>query len=264
MAGIIDWSQLRQNTLLATQRIDLYNPSYWDKEATAINEDMSQWAELTKKQLKRLPLSSEVTVLDVGAGTGRMTLPMAKRAKHVTALEPSENMLITLRDNARKQHTFNIHYFSKTLEDLDSVASYDWVVASFSLFMLDIKTALIKMNDLASKGVYLFLSASPWLDEGIQKAVQSNSRTWSDFIFIYNILYDAGIPANVDICDYDLKQSYVDLEDAVLKFSYIYGIQVEKKGKLREYLSENLAREKGKLWFNRKRKMATIWWTLNK
>jgi ubiquinone/menaquinone biosynthesis C-methylase UbiE len=264
MAGIIDWSQIRQDTLLSSQRIELYNPSYWDKEANAVNENMTQWAELTKKQLKRLPLSSEVTVLDVGAGTGRMTLPMAKRVKHVTALEPSKNMLITLRDNARKQHIFNIHYVNKTLEELDSTTSYDLVVASFSLFMLDIKTALIKMNALASKGVYLFLSASPWLDEGIQKAVQSNSSTWSDFIFIYNILYDAGIPANIDICDYDLKQSYVDLEDAVSKFSQLYRIQAEKKGKLREYLSENLVEEKGKLWTNRKRKAATIWWTTNK
>ena len=152
MAGIIDWSQLRQNTLLSSQRIELYNPSYWDKEANAVNENMTQWVELTKKQLKRLPLSSEVTVLDVGAGTGRMTLPMAKRVKHVTALEPSKNMLITLRDNARKQLIFNIHYVNKTLEELDSTTSYDWVVASFSLFMLDIKTALIKMNALSSKG----------------------------------------------------------------------------------------------------------------
>jgi ubiquinone/menaquinone biosynthesis C-methylase UbiE len=264
MAGIIDWSQLRQNALLATQRIELYNPSYWDKEANAVNENMSQWAELTKKQLKRLPLSSEVTVLDVGAGTGRMTLPMAKRAKHVTALEPSEKMLAALRDNARKQQIFNIHYLNESLEEVEVASTYDLVVASFSLFMLDIKTALTKMNALASKGVYLFLSASPWIDEGIQKVVQSNSSTWSDFIFIYNILYDAGIPANVEICDYDLRQSYLDLEDAVLKFSHIYGIQSEKKGKLREYLSENLAEEKGKLWYNRKRKAATIWWTTNK
>ena len=100
--------------------------------------------------------------------------------------------------------------------------------------------------------------------QGIQKAVQSNSSAWSDFIFIYNILYDAGIPANVDICDYDLKQSYVDLEDAVLKILAHVWHPSGKEGKLREYLSENLVEEKGKLWTNRKRKAATIWWTTNK
>jgi ubiquinone/menaquinone biosynthesis C-methylase UbiE len=264
MAGIIDWSQLRQNALLATQRIELYHPSYWDKEAIAINENGSQWAELTKKQLKKLPLSPEFTVLDVGAGTGRMTLPIAKRVKHVTALDPSEKMLAILRDNARKQHIFNIHYVNESLEELDATSSYDLVVASFSLFMLDIKAALSKMNALATKGVYLFLSESPWMDEALQKAIYGNVSAWSDFIFIYNILYDAGIPANVDISDYELTQSYVDLEDAVSNFSNRYHIQAEKTGKLREYLSENLVEEKGKLWYNRKRKAATIWWTTSK
>ena len=264
MSGVIDWCQLRQNMLLATQRLELYNPSYWDKEANAVNENMTQWAELTKKQLKNLPLSPEFTVLDVGAGTGRMTLPMAKRTKYVTALEPSEKMLATLRDNARKRHVFNIHYVNESLEELEVATCYDLVVASFSLFMLDIKAALMKMNALASRGAYLFLSASPWLDEGIQKAIQGNSSVWSDFIFIYNILYDAGIFANVDICDYELKQSYVDLEDAVLRLSQTYRIPFENKDKLREYLRENLIEEKGKFWYNRKRKAATIWWTTNK
>jgi ubiquinone/menaquinone biosynthesis C-methylase UbiE len=264
MTGIIDWPQLRQNALLFTQRIELYNPRYWDKEANVVNENMAQWAELTKKQLKRLPLSPEFTVLDVGAGTGRMTLPMAKRVKHVTALEPSEKMLATLRDNARKQQIFNIHYINEPLEELEVASSYDLVVASFSLFMLDIKTALMKMNALASKSVYLFLSASPWIDEAMQKALQGDSSAWSDFIFIYNILYDAGIPANVDICDYELKQSYADLEDAISKLSQTYRIPSENRDKLRAYLSENLVEENGKLWYNRKRKAATIWWATNK
>ncbi len=264
MASVIDWSQLRQNVLLATQRIELYNPSYWDKEAIAVNENMAQWAELTKKQLKKLPPSSEFTVLDVGAGTGRMTLPIAKRAKHVTALEPAEKMLAILKDNATKQQIFNIHYINKSLEDLDANTSYDLVVASFSLFMFDIKSALMKMNALASKRVYLFLSASPWIDEGLQKAVHGSSSPWSDFIFIYNILHDAGILANVEIEEFELKQRYADLEDAVSKCSNMHHIPAEKNDKLREYLHENLVVEKGKLWYNRKRKAATIWWTTNK
>ena len=152
MVGIIDWSQLRQ-TYYATQRTELYSMDYWDKEAYAVNENSTQWAELTKKQLKKLSLSSEVTILDVGAGTGRMTLPMAKRAKHVTALEPSEKMLAILREDARKRGIVNINYINKSLEELDASASYDLVVASFSLFMSDIKSALIKMNTLAAKRV---------------------------------------------------------------------------------------------------------------
>jgi 2-polyprenyl-3-methyl-5-hydroxy-6-metoxy-1,4-benzoquinol methylase len=96
MAGIIDWTELRQSMLLAAQRMDLYNPSYWDKKADEVNDNSSPLKTLTKNQLKRLSLSPEITVLDVGAGTGRITLPIAKRVKHVTALEPSEKELAPL------------------------------------------------------------------------------------------------------------------------------------------------------------------------
>jgi ubiquinone/menaquinone biosynthesis C-methylase UbiE len=263
MAGIIDWSQIRQNMLLAAQRIELCNPSYWDKEACAINENMSHWAELTKKQLKILPATLELTVLDVGAGTGRMTLPMAERFKHLTALEPSEKMLAALKENALKQGIFNIYYVNKSIEDLDLSPRYDLVVASFSLFMFDIKSALLKMNALANRAVYLFLAASPWLDEALQRAVYGSSSRWSDFIFIYNILYEAGIFANVEICDYTLKQSYANYEDATSKFLQTYHIPSENKDKLAEYLRIHLVEEKGKLWSTRKRKAAAIWWTKN-
>jgi len=261
MACIIDWCQIRQNTLLYSQRIELYNPSYWDKEACAVNDNMPHWAELTKKQLRKLPLSKELTLLDVGAGTGRMTLPMAKRVKHITALEPSEKLLAILKENALKQHIFNIYYVNKSLEDLDSSTKYDLVVASFSLFMFDIKAALLKMDALANKGVFLFLSASPWIDESIQKAVYGLSNRWSDFIFIYNILYEAGIFANVEICDFTVKQSYMNFEDATSKLMQIYRIPQEKKTKFAEYLRKHLVEEKGKLWSTRKKKAAALWWT---
>ncbi|MGD6852046.1 MAG: class I SAM-dependent methyltransferase [Candidatus Bathyarchaeia archaeon] len=261
--GVVDWLQLRQNLLLSTQRIELYNPSYWDKEATVVNENMVQWAELTEKQLKMLPLSSEDRVLDVGAGTGRMTLPMAKRAKQVTALESSQKMLAILRENAQKQHIHNIGYINESLEQLNVNNSYDWVVASFSLFMYNIESALAKMNGLASRGVYLFLSASPWMDIELQKAVNEGLNVWSDFIFIYNILYDNGIPANVEIWDYQLKQNFADLESAVSKLSQTYRIPASNTDKLRGYLKTKIVEENGKLFYNRERKAATIWWTTN-
>jgi len=265
MISVTDWLALRHNVLLDAQRIEMYNPSYWDREACVINENMPHWVELTDKQLKKLPLSSEITVLDVGAGTGRLTLPMAKYVKHVTALEPSKNMLSILKDTAKKQGISNISFINAPLEELDTISnSYDLVVASFSLFMLDIESALIKMNTLAAKGVYLFMSASPWIDENIQKAVNGNLSSWSDFVFICHILHDLNILTNIDLCDYELKQNYANFDAALSKLSQINHIPPEKMSLLREYLHTNLAEENGNLWYNRRRKAATIWWNTNK
>jgi SAM-dependent methyltransferase len=225
---------------------------------------MNKLSDLTDCQVKALPLSPEVNVLDVGAGTGRMTLPIAKKVRHVTALEPSENMIGILRENAWQQQLFNINYVNKPLEDVNAADSYDLVVASFSLFMSDLKKALLKMNQLASKWVYLFMSASPWIDEGIQAAVYGNQNLWSDFILTYNILHEAGIIANVETCTYTFEECYPSIIEAAEALIQKYSLPSEKRLRIVEYLKANLVEECGGFYYKRNMKAATVWWTTSK
>jgi Methylase involved in ubiquinone/menaquinone biosynthesis len=261
---MVDWVNLRQNVLNAAHRTKFYDVGYWDKEAGAVNKNVAKLADLTEYQVKMLPLSPEVNVLDVGAGTGRMTLPIAKKVRHVTALEPSENMLGILQENARQQQLFNINYINKPLEEIGSVSSYDLVVASYSLFMYDLEKALLTMNQLASKSVYLFMSASPWIDEGIQTAVYESPNLWSDFILTYNILHYVGIVANAEICTYTFEECYPSVEDATESFIQKYSLPLEKRRNLTEHLRANLVEEYGGFYYKRKMKVATIWWNTNK
>lgn len=265
MVDVVNWSELRKFTLLSTHRIELCKTSYWDKHAVSCNENMAQLNELTETQLNKLQLLPDHTVLDIGAGSGRITIPIAKRAKQVTAVEPAGNMLTLLKANAQKEQTTNILYVNKSWDELAlgiDVLPHDVVVASLSLFMVDIESALLKMDAAAKSGVYLFLSASKWMDEEMQNIIYGHSiPSDSDYIYIYNILHDLGILANVEIWNYESKQSYSGLDDAVSKFTELYSILPAKEGELREYLRQILVEEKGKVWLKRKRKMAMIWWT---
>ncbi|MCW3984130.1 MAG: methyltransferase domain-containing protein [Candidatus Bathyarchaeota archaeon] len=264
---IVNWSELRREMLIETQRIDFCKPAYWDKEADNFNQNVSQMKELTKQQLDRIPLLPQYTVLDVGAGTGRLTIPIAKRVQSVTALEPSPKMLDKLKANAKKQHIVNIKYVNNSLDDLDisALGTHDIVTASFSLFMLDMEGALQKMDALASVGVYLFVSASEWMDTEIHDIVfgeGKSSPVLPDSVYMCNILHDIGINFNVDVWDFESKQSYSDLESATARFMQLYHVPAEKQAELRSYLKKSLVQdEKGKFWLNRKRKAAMIWWT---
>ena len=265
MVGVINWGELRRLMLLSTNRLECFNASYWDKRASDFNENMVHMDDLTRQQLDRLPLLPEYAVLDVGAGAGRITIPVAKRVTQVTALEPSETMLTLLKANAEKENINNIRCIHGSLEDLEvgyGVDSHELVIASFSLFMIDIEKALVAMHNIATKGVYLFLSASVWMDSEIQKIIYGGSvPMWSDYIYAYNILYDLGILANVEIWDYSSKQSFSDLNSAVSKFTDLYSAPSKKQIELREYLRRTLVEDDGKLWIIRKRKAAMIWWT---
>ena len=263
MANVVDWSILRQNTIMAAQRIDFYSPSYWDKEAHAVNQTQPHWVELTKTQLKQLPINDQVSVLDVGAGAGRLTLPIAKKAKHVTALEPSAKSLAAIEEAAKNQGLTNITCYNQSLETFSVSERYDLVFASFSLFMYDLREALKKMDALANRSVYLFVSASPWLNPDMQKLVYGAPGYWSDFIFLYNILYEMDIAANVEITDYTLKESYQDIAEASEKISAKFHIPQTKTALLCKYLQGHLVEEDGMLWSIQKRKAATVWWNKN-
>lgn len=267
---IVNWSELRRKMLIETQRIDFCKPSYWDKEAENFSQNVSRMDELTKQQLNRLSLLPQFTVLDVGSGTGRLTIPIAKYVKHVTALEPSSKMLAILKSNIKKQHVKNIKCINNSLDDLKitEFVIHDVVVASFSILMVDIEKALLKMDALASVGVCLFVSASDWMDAEIRDIVFEKGRTtnvFPDHIYLCNILNDIGIEANVDLWDFQSSQCYSDLTSAVSRFIQLYHIQPEKQNELRSYLSKSLVQdEKGNFWLNRKKKAAKIWWTKTK
>jgi ubiquinone/menaquinone biosynthesis C-methylase UbiE len=266
MVNVINWVELRKLMLSSTHRLECTNASYWDKCADNYNENMPQMADLTQNQLNHMLLQPHDTVLEVGAGNGRLTVPIAKRVQHVTALEPSKNMLEYLKTNAQNAGVQNVSCINKSLEDLnpdDSAGCFDVVVASFSLFMLDMEKALAKMNTVASKSVYLFLSASRWLDDPeLQKLVHHESTSlWADYIYVYNVLYDLGITANVDIWNYTSKQGFNSITEAVSKFSETYSIPSGKEDALKAYLQKTLVEENGKFWSIRNRKAALIWWT---
>jgi SAM-dependent methyltransferase len=251
--------------LFHTRRIEFSAISYWDKQAAAFNE--AQMEDLTQKQLSRLLLLPKYTVLDVGAGAGRLTIPIAKCTRQVTALEPAANMMALLKENAQKEHISNIEYVDGSIEELDAAAigSHDIVLASFSLLMVDVEKVLLKMDAAASKGVYLFVSVSKWMNEEIQDILYGkgvSSPDLPDYIYIYNILHDAGILANVDIWDFQTQQSYNSLDDAAARFTHVYRIPADKQAELKVYLTKTLLQDdNGKFWLNRKRKAAMIWWT---
>ena len=53
-------------------------------------------------------LEPEDTVLDIGAGPGRITVPVADKVKGVTALDASKDMQEVLKKNANKAGLSNV------------------------------------------------------------------------------------------------------------------------------------------------------------
>ena len=277
MAGIINWNELWKTMMSRRKHRGDHGEDMglrWDKRAKKFNESVMQHTERTQRQIATLELKPEYTVLDVGAGTGRLTIPIAKQVKSVTAVDPSKGMLACLQENVAQEGITNVTSINKRWEDIElgvDIEPHDVVIACHSLGMFDIQEALAKMDAASKRYVYIINFAGRWMgngDEELLKAVFGEEhRPWHplDYILFYNILHDMKIYANVNILDTEFEQHYDSLDDAVDRWAEMRDIPKEKEDVLREHLSGILGKNNktGALFFKRKSKSATIWWQKN-
>lgn len=103
-------------------------------------------------------------VLEVGAGTGRATVPLARRGAQIQAIEPSGDMLRVLeqRLNAENlQDTVTLR--QATFEDIDPAkGSYGVVVAAQSFHWTDPRTRWARLAALLDHDGIAFLFWNNW------------------------------------------------------------------------------------------------------
>ena len=128
------------------------------------------------------------TVLDVGAGTGKLALPLAARGHAVTALDASEAMLEVARRQAEKRgialQTVVADAQALPFED----QRFDWVVCSRLLMHLgDWERALAQLCRVASCGVVFDFQPRASFS-GLHARYKQLKRRWNPDIQAFNAL----------------------------------------------------------------------------
>ena len=103
MQGLLNWQAIRELKFAPMTRDGAGGSAVdWDKVAVMYNG----MAELEKRSAQiladTLPITSEDSVLDVGCGPGRLSVPIARRAKSLTALDAFGEMLKFCKQNYRR------------------------------------------------------------------------------------------------------------------------------------------------------------------
>ncbi|MBA2288869.1 MAG: class I SAM-dependent methyltransferase [Chloroflexia bacterium] len=100
-------------------------------------------------------------VIDVGAGGGRIAVPLARRVRELVAVEPSESMRDVLTRAADEHGADNIEIVASTWEDAD-VAPADLVFAAHVTYSVPrIEPFLRKMDRAATGRVALVTFGDP-------------------------------------------------------------------------------------------------------
>ena len=228
------------------------------------------WA-ASEGRIQAMDIQPTSRILDVGAGPGTLTIPMAGIARHVTAVEPSEGMLACLHDNIIEKGYDNITVVPKKWENVDIStdlsAPFDIVVASYSLGFPDLREGLQKMNDASGRYVYIFWFAdmmSPWQ--------RRYAGIWEELFgiplppgrkpnIIFNLLHQMGIFANVEITKEESIQHYMSIEEAIADQREGLNLTTPDQDEvLKQFLLSKLQYEDGIFKLRDNSYRAKIWW----
>ena len=220
--------------------------------------------------LSDLAVSPGDRVLDIGSGPGTLALPLARAGASVTAVDPAEGMLAELRAAAEREKLADITTVQGLWEEIDPDRDldppYDRVVASFSLVMPDIRSALAAMDAAASGSVHLYWFADEPLWERLYLELWEDlhgapyhPRPKADCLF--NVLYGMGIYPNVLMRPLEGTTVFPTLEDAVEHFAPRMGVETgEQRAILRDYFRTHLGRQADGLALAGSSTYAAIWW----
>ena len=271
----IDWNEVwKEQTLKHNndgQEVDC--SSIWKTKENA-RRFWKMATENGKKRIedvvKSLKLTPESRVLDIGAGPGTLSIPLAQKVASVTVVEPSEGMVEVLKEKMDEFCCNNITCIQKRWEDVDIQKDlhgpYDFVIASFSLGFPDIRKAIENMEAVASGQIYLYWFAGemPWDRHSRILWPKLHGKEFypaPKCDVLYNVLYQMRIYPNMETFYLDHGMKFESIDEAVEYFASHYGATSEKQLlALKDYIENNVESYDGKLVYKGRSTRVKIWW----
>lgn len=161
LAAAARWRQIIEAEHRQTESLpDFAQGDHWQAFASRFRPDREAGPDLQLEALLRR-IEPRHTVLDVGAGGGRLAIPLAQRCRHVTAVEPSPSMGEVLQESAAQAGVANLSLVPTTWEEA-RVEPADIVLCSHVLYTVaDVLPFVRKLEDHARERVIVLLFSQP-------------------------------------------------------------------------------------------------------
>ena len=245
-------------------------------------DEISYVEKIFKFIKERIPFDKNSSILDVGAGTGILSLPLAKNSYNVTALEPSTNMLDILLSKGREYNVGeNLNIINKRWRDTDCDTDFfkhDITIAHRCMGMIsldssmraDFNNALTRLNDSSRKGVFIFFPGVSEINEHISSFIPEFKRKGESYSYfdsygdgVYNLAFLMEYSPRVEYIFVQNDEIWPDVNSLALSRIKKLGLSSEsEKEILYDFLNNNIDHDyTGKrILFTNRKKIKVIWW----
>lgn len=217
------------------------------------------------------------SVIDIGAGCGALSVPIARKVKKVTAIEPSKWMFELLLKRSKKAGIKNIRAYNTGWKGNmfqgglhSTIKSHDMVICANLPHNLVCNRGFLEyITKISSKYIVFIQSAGRWnrfyYEDLYPKLLKKRYKREADYIETYFFLHKQGIFANIKMFDYYFDQPFDDFNDALDFWKHRLKLKLTSKKEkiLADFLNKKLVPlgRAGALTapFGL-RKAALIWW----
>ena len=270
-----DWNEIWKQRQVRHEASKLSEDSShdWNRKENAARYDANsrnEYDERVRTTIAALDITSNSRVLDIGAGPGTLAIPLSPLVHEITAVEPGAGMVEVLRTHAKRDGIENISCVQKLWEDVelsrDLTAPYDVVIASLSLTMHDIRTALQKMDAASSGSIHLFWFVDmPFWERMYADLWEPLHGTpyyagpKADCLF--GVLYQMGIYADVQMLPLQKEYRFKNLDEMSVFFKQRFGAKTpEQERKVDDYITPLIRKQGEEVVISGDSTFAHIWW----
>lgn len=215
-----------------------------------------------------------MTVLDVGAGTGRFAIPLARQSYRLVAAEPNAASRQLLIDNCAAAQLDNVRIVASPWPDALTevgVGLADITICSHVLYPISVIQPFVNALEQATQSgglLFIYLRAGQsgdYMQELWQELYDEPLTPQPDYLDAYNVLAQIGIAANITMVKTGLRWRFDSLDDAVAIYQDRLGIHPSDNVRLRQLrhrLRDLLIEEDNALLIGSRTatKSAIIWW----
>jgi SAM-dependent methyltransferase len=230
-----------------------YEDAFWAEFAPVYDElrcrDLHD--ALMEKIAPWLSDSDIESILEIGAGTGALTLPLADKVKKVTALDASPHMLKQLESKIRRLNVENVLPLLTSWENAE-VAPHDFVLASGCTYgFFDIEKAVKKMCAGAVKAIAFsgdLNRREPEALTQLRKRFHWEIADGYDQPILYNVLYQMGLyPDVMVIRNIKHRIEFHDIREGIDRLRIMLRLSEDRLPELSESLIPFIDADTGRL-----------------
>ena len=253
----INWSKLWENAMKNATGAASWSATgskrgveRWDEGAKLLNDHrdynmkFTSEADYAENFVSLMDFDSNSTVLDVGCGGGILTIPLAKKVKQVTALDVSKVRINQVEEKAKLEDLSNIKFVCQDWQrtSLNSLGKHDIVIASRSLGMFDLYHELKKINDASTESVYISrnTNSTDTIRMELHRIIGLKYTDLPSYIYVFNMLYQMGILANIKFITCQRKEFYENIEHALKIWMWRLGEPFSFQEQIKQYLTHTL------------------------